>query len=103
MSPTDKPLEGPKNDPMMPVAWVRTLKATSGRDARVFTTTMGASQDLLSEGLRRLLVNASYWTVGLEASIPEKSDVSLVGEYKPTPFGFNKARTGLKPADFAGN
>ena len=42
MSPTDKPVEGKKNDPMMPVAWVKTYTGESGKPARVFTTTMGA-------------------------------------------------------------
>ena len=72
------------------------------RPGGVFTTTMGASQDLASEGVRRLLVNACYWAVGLEDKIPEKSDVSLVGEYKPTPFGFGKFRKGVKPSDLSG-
>jgi hypothetical protein len=53
---------------------------------------MGASQDLLSEGLRRLLVNACYWALGMEARIPEKTNVDLVGEYHPQPFGFRGAR-----------
>src|SRR5262245_32973827 len=55
MKPTDPPLEGKKNDPMMPIAWTKHYKGEQGKTARVFTTTMGASQDLSSEGLRRLL------------------------------------------------
>ena len=43
MKPTDKPVEGKKNDPMMPVAWIKTLHGGSGKTGRVFTTTMGAS------------------------------------------------------------
>ncbi len=65
MKPTDPPIEGPKNNPMMPIAWTKTYKTESGKTARVFTTTMGASQDFESEGLRRLLVNATYWALGL--------------------------------------
>jgi hypothetical protein len=60
---------------------------------------MGASVDLESEGLRRVLVNACYWTLGLADKIPAKSDVSYVGGYKPTWFGFGKHTKGLKPAD----
>ena len=101
MSPTDKPVEGPKNDPMMPIAWVKTFTGTAGKAARIFTTTMGAATDLENEGLRRLLVNAAYWAVGLEAKIPEKSNVDLVGEYKPLPYGFNGAAKGTKPSDYA--
>jgi type 1 glutamine amidotransferase len=101
MKPTDEPLEGKKNDPMMPVAWTRTYKSESGKTGRVFTTTMGASQDLLSEGLRRLLVNAAYWAVGMEDRIADKANVEIVGEYKPLPFKFGGYKKGIKPADLA--
>ena len=101
MKPTDPPLEGKKNDPMMPVAWVKTYDGKNGKTGKVFTTTMGASQDLLSDGLRRLLVNACYWAVGLEDKIPEKSEVGIIGAYEPSPFGFNKAKKGVKASDFA--
>jgi hypothetical protein len=101
MKPTDEPVAGKKNDPMMPVAWVKTFSPSEGQKARVFNTTMGSSTDLESEGLRRLLVNACYWAVGLEDKIPEKSKVDLVGEYRPLPFGFKKFRKGVKPADLA--
>ena len=97
MTPTGKPVEGKKNDPMMPVAWVKTFTGESGKPARVFTTTMGAATDLESPGVRRMLVNAVYWTLGLEDKISAESDVSLVGEYKPRPFGFNGAAKGVKP------
>ena len=61
---------------------------------------MGASVDLTSEGLRRLLVNGVYWGVGLEAAIPEKSDVSIVGDFDPTFYGFGEYKKGLKPSDY---
>jgi len=51
---------------------------------------MGASRDLLSEGLRRLLVNACYWALSMEDQIPSASEVDIVGKYEPTPFGFGK-------------
>ena len=101
MKPTDKPVVGPKNDPMMPVAWMKSYTGASGKVGRVFTTTMGAATDLESEGLRRLLVNAAYWCVGLEDQIPAKANVDLVGQYKPLGFGFGKHKKGLKPADYA--
>jgi hypothetical protein len=97
MTPTGKPVEGKKNDPMMPVAWVKTFTGESGKPARIFTTTMGAATDLESPGVRRMLVNAVYWTLGLEDKISSESNVSLVGEYKPRPFGFNGAAKGIKP------
>lgn len=101
MTPTGKPLTGEKNAPMMPVAWTKTYKTESGKTARVFTTTMGAATDLSSEGVRRLLVNATYWALGLEDKIPEKSNVEIVGEFKPTKFGFNGAVKGVKPETHA--
>lgn len=98
MQPTDPPVAGAKNDPMMPLAWIREYRG-AGKANRIFTTTMGAAVDLESEGLRRLLVNACYWAVGLEKKIPAKADVAYVGEFKPTWFGFGKFKPGVKPAD----
>jgi type 1 glutamine amidotransferase len=101
MKPTDPPVTGSKNSPMMPIAWVRTYKGDKDQTGRVFTTTMGASQDFVSEGLRRLLVNACYWAVGLENQIPPKSNVDIVGKFHTRPFrggGFEKGR---KPSYFA--
>jgi hypothetical protein len=99
MHPTDKPVVGKVNDPMLPVAWTKTYTSASGKTGRVFTTTMGASQDLLSEGLRRLLVNASYWSVGLE--VPARANVDLVGDYQPHRFGFGGFEKGKTPRDLA--
>lgn len=96
----DKPFTGgKKNDPMMPVAWVKSYK-TDGGIGRVFATTMGASQDLQFAGTRRLLVNACLWTAGMGSKISEKSKVDLVGEYNPSPFKFVKDWKGTtRPAD----
>ena len=98
MKPTDAPVDGPQNKPMMPVAWVKTYKTQAGKTARVFATTMGASQDFLSVGLRRLVVNAVYWCLGMEDQITPNLKVDFVGDYKPTPFGFDKYQKGLKPS-----
>jgi len=106
MKPDDPPVtatEDPKskktvdkNNPMMPVAWTRTYTGAQGKPARIFTTTMGGAmsgkRDLDSEGLRRLLVNACYWAVGMEDKIPAKSDVDLVS-------AFGEFKRGLKPRD----
>lgn len=99
MKPNDPPVDGPKNNPMMPVAWTKSYKGESGKAARVFTTTMGSSTDFATEGTRRLLVNACYWAIGLEDKIAAKSNVELVGEFKPRNFSFNGAEKGKKPAD----
>lgn len=101
LEPTSKRVDSKLNDPMMPIAWTREYASESGKKARVFTTTMGASQDLLNEGTRRMLVNACYWAMGMETKIQPKSDVSIVGKYEPLPFKFNGAAKGKKPQDYA--
>ena len=101
MKPTDPPVEGAKNQPMMPLVWLRDYRGEMGKESKICTTTMGAAVDLESEGLRRVLVNAAYWAVGLEMKIPAKADVQYVGEYKPGWFGFGKFKAGLKPEDLA--
>ena len=84
---------------LMPLAWTRTYTGKSGNTNRVFCTTMGASVDLLSEDLRRLLVNACYWALEMEDRIPKKSNVDYVGAYNPTFYGFGDYKKGVKPAD----
>ena len=104
MAPDAKPVEGSKNNPMMPIAWVQSHpikgKVASGSKSRIFCTTMGASTDFESEGLRRLIVNASFWCLGMEKDIPEKANVNYVDEYKPTAFGFGTFEKGTKPGDY---
>jgi putative membrane-bound dehydrogenase-like protein len=97
MNPGDAPVVGQKNEPMQPVVWTRVRVNEAGKSNKILCTTMGAATDLENEGLRRLLVNAVYWAVGLE--VPEKASVNIVGEYKPTMFGFNEFVKGIKPSD----
>lgn len=99
MKPNDPPLDGPKNNPMMPVVWTREYTGESGKTSKIVTTTMGAATDLESADLRLLLVNACYWTVGLADKIPANANVNYVGEFKPTAFGFGKFKPGVKPTD----
>jgi type 1 glutamine amidotransferase len=97
LQPDSPPVEGLKNSPLMPVAWTKTY-----RGGRIFTTTMGASQDFAYEGTRRMLLNAAYWALGMEARIPKKSDVRMVGSFNPSPFGFRKYedwKPGRRPSD----
>jgi type 1 glutamine amidotransferase len=99
MNPSDGPVAGKQNDPMMPVAWTRTYIGTKGKPARIFTTTMGSAQDLLNEGFRRLIVNACYWAMHMEGRIAARYNVELVGRYEPLPFKFGGAAKGVKPSD----
>ena len=109
MKPTDPPAEYSKktaggvqqdvNTPMMPVAWTRNYRNEAGKTNLILTTTLGSATDLQSEGLRRLLVNAAYWATGLEKRLPARANVDYVGEFKPSMYGFNGARKGVKPSD----
>ena len=101
MKSTDPAVEGDQNNPMMPVVWTKSYKGTSGKTARVLTTTMGSSTDLESEGVRRLLVNATLWSLGLEEKITDNLKVDLIGDYRPSPFKFGGFIKGRKPADYA--
>ncbi|HEX3720365.1 MAG TPA: ThuA domain-containing protein [Verrucomicrobiae bacterium] len=97
MNPDDPPVAGAINDPMMPIFWVRNYKGDAGKVSKIVTTTAGAAVDLENEGLRRMLVNACYWTLGIE--VPVKADVGFVGDYRPSFFGFGKGRKAVKPGD----
>jgi hypothetical protein len=87
-----------KNNPMMPVAWTKSYQVPGGKPGKSFCTTMGSSTDLTNEAMRRLIVNAVYSLLDMKA--PEKADVEIVGEYKPTAYGFDGFKKGVKPADY---
>jgi type 1 glutamine amidotransferase len=90
LDPVSKAIEGPKNNPMMPVAWVRNYAAPNGTmKGKAFCTTMGASVDFKSEDLRRMIVNAAYYLTKIP--VPAKADVAYVDSYEPTMFGFNSS------------
>ena len=95
----DSPVDAAKKP--MPGAWVRTYKSTSGKEGRVFASTYGASGDLANDGFRRMLVNACFWTTGLEAAIQPDLKIDLVGPYNPTWLGTFKRAGAVKPADLA--
>ncbi len=96
----DSPAD-PEKKPM-PSEWTRTYKSASGKEGRVFTSLYGASEDLLNEGYRRLLVNGSLWALGMEEAITPELNVSLVGPYKPNTFGQRRYARGVKPSAYAG-
>ena len=81
----------------LPVAWFKYWQTSEGKTARVFQSTMGSGTDLECAGLRRLIVNAAYWTMGMEAAIDPSRSVDIVGTYKPLESGFNYAELGVVP------
>jgi len=88
-----------KNDPMMPIAWLRPYQLPSGKPGTSFTSTIGSSTDFASEGLRRLVVNATYHLLGL--TVPDRANADPVGAFKPRAYGFGTYTRGLKPEDHA--
>lgn len=94
MKPTDDELatennEGLKvNDVLMPVAWTKSYQLPEGQKGKAFTSTIGSASDMLNEGVRRLLVNAVFWT--MDTTVPEKANVDLVGEFNPSAYGFRE-------------
>src|SRR3546814_18551349 len=73
---------------LLPVAWVRNYQLEYGASGRVFATKHGASEDLLNEGFRRMLVNACFWTIGMEKRIQPRHNDDFVGPYEPKEFKF---------------
>jgi hypothetical protein len=60
---------------------------------------MGSAQDLLNGPFRRMMVNSVYWALKLEERIDPRSNVEIVGEYKPLPFKFNGHQPGVKVSE----
>ena len=103
LDPASEIIEGKKNEPMQPSAWLHPYTSPGGTKGTSLCTTMGASVDLVCEDLRRLLVNGAYHLTGLD--VPEKADVAYVDPFYPSFYGFIKDTTfwpsqDLQPADF---
>lgn len=99
-----QPLMGRKHDDApntklepLPVAWFKAWRTSDGKNARVFQSTMGSGDDLESAGLRRLIINAAYWGMGMEAAITPTRSVEIVGSYKPIESGFDYKKIGVVP------
>ena len=107
LEPASPNITGVKNNPMMPLAWLRDYTSPDeAKKGRAFCTTMGSSTDFADEDLRRLIVNAALHLTS--QPVPDKADVTPVDPFQPTGFknidekeypGFYKTRN-LKPADY---
>ncbi len=81
----------------LPVVWVKTWQTSGGKTARIFHSTMGSGTDLKNPGLRRLIINAAYWGMGLESAINTNLSVAIVGDYQPLGSGFDYPGLGVVP------
>lgn len=88
--------------PPMPSTWTREYQAKSGKKARVFHSTQGASQDILDPDYRRLIINGVFWSLGLEAEIKPDNRIDFVGGYHPSNFKMSGHLKGVKPGDLQG-
>lgn len=96
MTPDSEP--DPKK-PAMPSTWTRHYKDADGDEHRVFHSTQGASQDILDENYRRMIINGTLWALGMEAAIKPDLNIAFVGPYQPTTFSFEGCVPGVKPSD----
>ena len=87
--------------PPVPCTWTRHYTSKSGTKGRVFHSTQGASEDLLDDNYRRMIVNGIFWAVGDEAHIKADNNIDFVGKYQPTTFRNGGHVKGVKPADLA--
>ncbi len=99
-----QPLMGRKHDDApntdkepLPVAWFKNWTTSKGKKARVFHSTMGSAKDLQSAGLRRLVINAAYWGMGMEDAITPDRSVEIIGDYEPLASGFQYEKLGVVP------
>lgn len=90
----------PKKKPV-PSTWTRHYTAKDGKKARVFHSTQGASEDLLDDNYRRMMINGIFWAIGLENSIKPDANITFVGKYQPSTFRMGGHVKGIKPSDLA--
>ena len=56
----------------------------------------------MNDGYRRMIVNATYWLVGLEGKIVADSTIDFVGTYQPNTFRGGGYARGVKPEVYLG-
>ncbi|MEM9282146.1 MAG: hypothetical protein AAGA96_09985 [Verrucomicrobiota bacterium] len=82
--------------------WTRLYQVPGGVEGRCFTSLYGSSEDILSEGYRRMLINGVYWSLGLESEIDPNSNIGFVGPFRPNPYGNGSGAKGILPSAYEG-
>lgn len=90
-----------KSKPPMPSTWTRHYTVKDGRQARVFHSTQGASEDLLDDNYRRMIVNGILWSIGMEDKITANLNVGIVGPFNPLPFTNGGHAQKVRPLDLS--
>ncbi len=88
--------------PPMASEWTREYAGANGAKGRVFTSLYGASEDIVNPGYRRMLINATYWMLGMEEAIKADAPIDFVGKYQPNTFRNGGYARGIKPAMYEG-
>ena len=81
----------------LPVVWFKHWNTTGSQTARVLQSTMGSGKDLQNPGLRRLIINATYWGLEMEDQISAERSVAYTSAYEPLNSGFNYKKLGVAP------
>jgi hypothetical protein len=81
-----------------PAFWTREYQWGTGQPGQAAYLAYGASESLLDECFRRLIVNACFALSGHEADIRADLNLGFVGNYSPTTFNAGKHLRGVKPA-----
>ena len=98
----DPNAEADTTKPPMPSTWTRQYAAKDGSKHRVFHSTQGASEDVLDNNYRRLILNGTLWAMGMEKQIKPDLNIAFVGPFQPNTFSFGGHAKKVKPADLAG-
>ena len=98
----DPNAEADTKKPPMPSTWTRQYAAKDGSKHRVFHSTQGASEDVLDNNYRRLILNGTLWAMGMEKQIKPDLNIAFVGPFQPNTFSFGGHAKKVKPADLAG-
>ena len=99
MEPTADP---DSKKPPMPSTWTRHYESKDGKKHRVFHSTQGASEDILDDNYRRMILNGTLWALGLENIIKADLEIGFVGPYQPSTFNFGGEAKEVSPTELAG-
>ena len=88
LDPDSEILEGKINSPMQALAWLHPYQIQGGSPGLTFATTLGGSVDFVNEDLRRMLINASYFLLGLD--VPTKANVDFIDAFYPSFYSENR-------------
>jgi hypothetical protein len=76
------------NKNLPPIVWTKSYQIPNGKKGQSITSTIGSSTDLIDEEVRRLMINACFYLLGMD--VPEEANVDLVGKYTPSAYQFHE-------------